>query len=202
MVAFISYASAAANSVTLGTFAPGDYCLVQAFNTGSTTVPSLPAGWTNAGTSTAGTMAVRYGYRLLLSGDTTTGTWTNSTKTLCAVYRGVRKLYIASGNNGTAVSLINYAAYSAASMHSATGSWIVGLGAHSAATDVAAGGPAGMTNRSSGGTEGIQCADTAAPVASWSSTNDTVNASGTYFSQEFELLGYSSRLGSMGFFAT
>lgn len=200
-VSYVGQATAAANSASLPSFQAGDVAIVFAWNGSSATIPSLPAGWTTTDTSSVGSVGARTGYRVLQGGDTTTGTWTNATAVLVLVYRGVVNVYSGSGNNGTAVSLINWATY--AGFHAGSLSWYVGVGGHSAATNVPGVAPAGMTNRTSGGAAGIVGCDTNATVTSWSSTSATVNASGSYISAAVELQGASDvadPFGINGFF--
>ena len=86
-ISFIGQATGT-TSATLPTFTAGDLAVVWAYRDGSTTAPTLPAGWTNINSSGANTNSARIGYRILVGGDTTTGTWTNATEVLVHVYRG------------------------------------------------------------------------------------------------------------------
>jgi hypothetical protein len=92
-ITYVSAASANANTVNLPTFQVGDIAIVFAAKTTSMTVqPTLPSGWTTlyADFST-GAYAFRLGYRVLQTGDTTTGVWTNADKVGVVVYRGQHK---------------------------------------------------------------------------------------------------------------
>ena len=62
-ISYVSAASAASNSVTIGTHAANDLITLFAFNNSSATIPTLPAGWTNYYTLTA-TIGWRDGYRV------------------------------------------------------------------------------------------------------------------------------------------
>lgn len=85
----ISSASAEATTVTLGTHAAGDIIIICAVRDGSTTNPSIPAGWTNITNTSDGTlMSISVGWKRAASGAETSGTWTNATGLMCHVYRG------------------------------------------------------------------------------------------------------------------
>ena len=80
-LAKVGAAFAAASSVALpGGWSVGDLAVVYAYRNNSTTPPSLPSGWTEiTGSTGANANSRRVGYRVLQSGDTNTGTWTNAT---------------------------------------------------------------------------------------------------------------------------
>lgn len=73
----------------------GDYLLMFA-GMGFTTVPTLPAGWTNIATGSVDS-AFRLAYKVAASSSETSGTWTSADGLVCASYRGVASI----GNNGT-----------------------------------------------------------------------------------------------------
>lgn len=65
----------------------GDIIFIFAFNSGAATNPSLPAGWTSLGTNNNNSVGGRIGYKIAQSASETSGTWTNATQLVCAVYR-------------------------------------------------------------------------------------------------------------------
>jgi hypothetical protein len=142
------------NSATLPAFNAGDIAIVSAYRDGSTTAPSLPAGWidwptgADGSTNARGTVtnSFRIGYRILVGGDTTTGTWTNANSVTVGVYRGQHS----STPAGDMANIINAGTaydYGALTMDVSDGtSWVI---ATSGSRDPAAaiGTPTGFTNR-------------------------------------------------------
>ena len=78
------------DSATLPTHQAGDLILAFAFRDGSTTLPTIPTGWTSIGSSSANTCAARVAYKVAASSSETTGTWTSATTVIFLVYRGVQ----------------------------------------------------------------------------------------------------------------
>jgi hypothetical protein len=157
---------------------PGDLAIVAAFRDGSTTAPSLPSGWTNIQASGANTCSIRVGYRVLQSGDTGTGTWTNATNVVVHVYRGIDSTPIGasavSGGSSTTVT------YSALTLQVTDGtSWVAGFAGHRSTDTTIETPPTGMTNRSDSlnATAELAGHDTNGGVASWS--QGTVSVGGT-----------------------
>jgi surface protein len=77
------------DSATLPTHQTGDLILAFAFRDGSTTLPTLPSGWTSIDTAAANICSARVAYKVAASSGETTGTWTNATTVIFLVYRGV-----------------------------------------------------------------------------------------------------------------
>lgn len=151
-LSFIAHASAQTSSVTLPSFTAGDLALVFAFVDGSTTPPSLPAGWTNIHDSGAFSCASRTGYRVLQGGDTTTGTWTNATETQVLILRGQHLSAPIGGLDPSGTFSSNAIGYESIDIVDATAasSWVVAFCGHRTASDVYTSAFSGMTNRSSG----------------------------------------------------
>ena len=76
-------------SATLPTHQAGDLIIGFAFRDGSTTLPSVPAGWTSIDTAAANTCSARITYRVATAPGTSTGNWINATTVIFLVYRGV-----------------------------------------------------------------------------------------------------------------
>jgi hypothetical protein len=75
-------------SATLPTHQAGDVIIAFAFRDGSTTQPTLPAGWIPI-TNVAGTLCCsRTAWRRATGAGTTTGTWTNASRVSFIVLRG------------------------------------------------------------------------------------------------------------------
>jgi hypothetical protein len=168
------------NSATLPSFNSGDIALVLAFRDGSTTNPTVPAGWNNlTNTSDGTTCSMSVGWRRLTPTDTTTGTWTNATRVQCVVYRGCEPFITPTGGTlFTGAGTTNTVTYGTVTMTRGDGtSWVVGLVGHrSVDTTIDSAAITGMTARSSGVDANAETAawDTNGGVSSWSSTNQTI----------------------------
>ena len=87
-IQFIAVTSAAANNVSIPSDAKeGDCLLVMAFTATSTTQATRPSGWTGIATGAANSIAAAFGFRVMVAGDTGSGTWTNATHVLMLVFR-------------------------------------------------------------------------------------------------------------------
>lgn len=100
--------------------------LIFSYNgSGTTTVPSLPSGWTNLN-SLISTPAYRWAYRIAASASETSGTWTNATDVACVVYRGTSTLKVTSSiigpyNTGSSTTV----GYLSFTPKSHGGSWLL-----------------------------------------------------------------------------
>jgi hypothetical protein len=75
-------------SATLPTHQAGDVILAFAFRDGSTTQPTLPAGWNILRDQAGTTCCSRTAWRRATGAGTTTGTWTNASRVAFIVLRG------------------------------------------------------------------------------------------------------------------
>jgi hypothetical protein len=192
-ISFVSQATATANNLTLPSFQPADVAVIFAFRTGSTTNPTIPAGWTNLTNTTDGTSCcVSVGWRRLVSTDSASGTWTNATQLVCLVYRGCEPFLAnpTGGKAGTAGTTTTQTFPTVTMTRGDGTSWVVGcIGVVSTTNDIEVA-PAGMTNRADlvGTTTEVAGHDTNGGVASWSSTNRTANGAANWVSYVVELL--------------
>lgn len=186
-ISFVGIADAAAATVALPAFNADDVAFVFAFRDGSTTPPTLPAGWTNIDNAGANTSSFRCGYRQLVGGDTDTGTWTNATEIEVVVLRAVDLGYpFGVINSGTGASTsMNWPALGTFTNPNG-GSWVLLLGGHRTATDVNSVALSGTTNRSPGTT--ALGAHTKENTSSWASTSKTVNANSGWHTIALEVL--------------
>lgn len=180
----ISSASAEATTVTLGTHAKGDIILIFAFRDGSTTNPSIPAGWTNVTNTTDGTScSVSIGWKIAISAADSSGTWTNATGLMCHVYRGVdhvRPFGTLTANAGT-TSPSTYGATTGVTKARMDNQWFVAFQAHrSIDTTTLSNAPTGYTNiiNALGATQDMVSFDTNGPVQNGFASN-TVAPGGT-----------------------
>lgn len=190
-ISHIGSAAAATTSLTLpAARLPGDLELMYVFRSGSTTAPTVPAGWRLVkSTTTTSTFGGLY-YRWCVSGDTS-GTWTNATDLICEVYRGAYGLggSAVTGAVGTSISYTTFTM-----VQSAGNSWVAGFGGHRTATNVNTA-PTGMVNNTSVGAGPMVASfDTNGGVASWSTKTVTVNASSGNVGITVEILADNSTL--------
>lgn len=177
--------SAQANNVAITTPTAGDLILVFAHRDGSTTAPTLPAGYKELRFGGANTNSARIGWKFSDGTETGSGTWTNATSVEVGIYRGVDRNcpfgdVQAGGGASTTLS------FTGLTMHRADGtSWVVGFAAHRTATNVGTNAPTGMGTRSSA--TDIAIFDTGGAVSSWSTQTASVNANSGWRTYTVEL---------------
>lgn len=87
---FVVGAATGTDSVTMPAHQAGDLIVAFAFRDGSTTLPTLPAGWTSRLAPTgANSCSMRLATKIAASSSETSGTWTNATSLIVLVLRGV-----------------------------------------------------------------------------------------------------------------
>lgn len=177
----ISYVGGAAGttSATLPSFQSGDVAITFAFRDGSATNPTVAAGWTTlTNTADGTTCSISVGWRRLVTGDTTTGTWTSASRVVVVVYRGCEPFITPTGGVVASAGTTNTVTYGTVTMTRGNGtSWVVGLVGHrSVDTTIDSASITGMTARTSGVDATAEAAawDTNGGVASWASTNQTI----------------------------
>lgn len=142
-------AATGTTSATLPSFNPGDIAIVFAYRDGNTTPPSLPTGWDNILNGGGSTNSGRSGSRVLQSGDTTTGTWTNATSVVVLVYRatdGTASIGASARQSGASTTIT----YPAITLQDAGGnSWGVRFAGHRSTNVAIDTAPSGFTNRTS-----------------------------------------------------
>lgn len=88
-ISFVGYNLSESTTVTLPAHQAGDLILICAGG-GSSTIPSLAAGYTSLATGYFGSSgAFRIGYKFATSSSETSGTWTPTLFLGCSVYRNV-----------------------------------------------------------------------------------------------------------------
>jgi hypothetical protein len=181
-ISHVGSAAAAAAAVTLPAHEAGDLIIVFAARSAGAapeTVPSLPTGWTNIGTSQRDFWATRVGYKVAASSSETTGTWTNAVRITALVYRGTDPTAPIGATATAGSSSGNVTTYPTLALSGSTTPWVVGVAGHRTADNVEVA-PAGMTNRVSNGAgfpAEVAAHDTNGGVLSWSA--QTVSMSGT-----------------------
>lgn len=206
-VSYIGATSAESTSVTLPSHQAGDLIVMWALRYGSLLGPTVPAGWhyrylsqRAGGTS----LSIAISAKVAASSAETSGTWTNATHLLAAVYRDdANYIVLADPTYRRANSTtINYNGKAAATTVSnsegplgtslaISSAWVLGLVAchlNTAGIDTA---PSGMTHRHmlTGATQGrIALADTNAAVSSFTAASITVAATTDYLTNVVEII--------------
>lgn len=184
-------------SCTLPAHQANDLIIGYGYRSGSTTPPTVPAGWTTLHNATgANTNSDAVACKYAATNAETSGTWTNATAFIIEIYRGTQGgstalctasarmigSNVASGSTGSSIT------YGAITLSDAGGtSWVVGCAGHVTASNVSIA-PTGMTNRNSQGVGPMAaCHDTNGTVTSWTSQAVTVSASSGWQSFVLEI---------------
>jgi len=208
-VSFVGSASAEATSVTLPAHQAGDLILIFAGATGTTSPPSVPAGWRFAAQSSASgttppSFGASVGWKIAASSAETSGTWTGASMVLAVVMRddtnvlvigGIGKATASSATVNYPVLLLN-TGQSVQGMRFTSSYVLLPVMATTNSSDIDTAPTAQTTTIiSRAGTAAIEMAihRTSAEVASWASTNFTANATVRYASWTIEILdtGYA-----------
>lgn len=127
----IGFASAEATTVSIPAHQVGDLIIIWAFRDGSVTNPTIGMSGattiTNAADGT--TCSISAAYKVALSTGETSGTWTNATGLVCAVFRGQATNKTPLGSHQSTSGTTNTVSY-ASVINCKTSSWIVGFAAH------------------------------------------------------------------------
>lgn len=146
---------------------PGDVMVIFAFRDGSTTNPTVPAGWTTLTNTLDGTTcSASIGWRRYVAADTS-GTWTNATALALVVYRFGEAGVTPVGTPQTSVGTTSPSTYAAVATGRGGSSWIVAFQGHrSVDTTTLTTPPTGLTNVASnlGATCDIVVHDSNGPI--------------------------------------
>lgn len=175
----IGSAKAEATSITTPVHAIGDIIVIAAFRDGSTTAPSLGAGYTNINTGGDTASSMRVGYKIATATNDASGTWTNATEIIAVVYRGQNATPIGDsdpfGGTGTTVT------YGALTLVATDGSsWALGFGGHQSTNTTLETPPSGMALviDQTGATAEEAAHDSNGQVTAWVQTNVSVGGTG------------------------
>lgn len=155
MTTHVGSAIADGASVTIPAHQAGDLLVIFANRFDSTTIPTLPSGWTSAATNTGTYRAGRVGYRVATGSGTTSGTWTGAQTTLVWVLRD---------HGGIGAAAVGAATTLPALTLTGSSSWV---GALQSGSELLPAVPSGMTSRANGSYDRV--ADTNGTVSSWAS---------------------------------
>ena len=156
MTTHVGSAIADGASVTIPAHQAGDLLVIFANRFDSTTIPTLPSGWTSAATKTGTSRAGRVGYRVATGSGTTSGTWTGAQTTLVWVLRD---------HGGIGAAAVDAATTLPALTLTGSSSWV---GALQSGSELLPAVPSGMTSRNSSAWAS-RVADTNGTVSSWAS---------------------------------
>jgi len=202
-ISYVGSAAAEATSVTLPAHQAGDLIVFFAWNGGSSTVPTVPSGWSILfyGTRSSGAnRAYSLGFKQAASSAETSGTWTNAALVGVAVYRHSTNVITIGGqeinqdNNSTSFAFPSISAVTALNRVfnklRGANTWIVGVGGINANNLAFETPPSGMTNRlnlAGASANEISIHDTDADVASYAGANVTLAATGIGIASCFEI---------------
>jgi hypothetical protein len=183
---FVGSTTYSANNGAPPTHQAGDLILILAGRGASVTAPTRPAGYLAVETesnSTAVTCVGVLGWKIATSTSDASGTWTNASELIIAVYRPSSGNTVRVGQsavNKSTTATVNYPALTMADPTSGN-SWVLGFVFSSNITQAITAAPTGMSNRTSvvGTTYQAALQDTNGGVSSWSSQNANVTGSGS-----------------------
>ena len=175
-ISYVSSGTGTNSIASMPSHQAGDLLIFFAYRDGSTTNPTLPAGFTSITAPDGTSSSTTVGYKIAASGSETSGTWTNATSLICHVYRSSTGSVFpgAVATNTGSSTTVNYPALT---LNNTSGSsWVLGFAGCNQSDMSLETAPSLMTNRStvSDATDEAAGADTNGGVTSWSSTNVSV----------------------------
>lgn len=204
VISRIGFSSAEAATITIpGTYQAGDLIIIFAFRDGSVTNPTIPSGWTSITSTTDGTnCSVSAGWKVAISGADTSGTWTNATGLVCAVYRNQATNKTPIGTFQPSAGTTNTVTYAAVSPMVCPGtSWLVAFAGHINTDTTIETAPTNLTNQTNtaGATAEYAGHDSngiyTAGAGGWPSTNVTVSGTaGAWQTMVLEIFAEQSSL--------
>lgn len=175
---YISSASAEAATLSMPSHQAGDLIVALAWRGSSSTIPTLPSGWTKIATNNAGSNASICAYKIAASGSETFDTWTNATIVAVGVWRDSEN-YLLPGNTSVLRTTSTSITFGPAQSRNSAHSWFVGFAAGTLNSTNTETPPTNMTNRTStaGASVGeIAVHDTNGVSGDWPSTSVTVSS--------------------------
>lgn len=153
MITFVG-AATGTTSATPPAHVVGDIMIVFAFRDGSTTNPTIgtgsPTTFTTITNTTDGTScSVSAGWKRCASTSETTGTWTNASRLVCLIYRGMLASATPVGTFQTSNGTTNTINYPAVTLTRAQNSWFLALAGHASVDTTLETPPTNMVLRSS-----------------------------------------------------
>lgn len=177
----VGFSSAEAATIAIPAHQAGDLIIMFAFRDGNVTNPTIPAGWQTLTNTADGTLtSVSAGWKIAQSNGETSGTWTNTTGLVVAVYRNTATNKTPVGTPQFGTGTTNTLSYTGLDPMKAPGtSWVVAFIGHRSIDVTVETPPAGLSNRTDtvGALAEHAGHDSNGPAASWPTT--TVAATGT-----------------------
>lgn len=173
-ISFIG-AATGTTSATLPTHQADDLIVGFSFRDGSTTAPTLPAGWTSLQAVGANLTHGRLAYRVAANSSTVTGTWTSATSVVFLVYRGNYDLTAISSLDSTATGSSTTVSYESANYWDNL-AWTVAFAGHRSINTNLANTPGTLTLRANtlDATDHAVAFDSNARSSGWATTNVAV----------------------------
>ena len=175
-ISYLGY-SGGTTSFTPVTHAEDDYLIAFAQGSYYGSEIALPDGWTPIRRVLDGSRQTLLAYKVAASSGEESGTWTNASRVICPIYRGVSAL----GNDAYRFSSTSTTYWQSVSM--SVPSWVVGFIYVTSYPSGIENPPTGMTNRAVYSSN-IAFHDTASNVSSWS-TQTTSIGSGWYVGDKY-----------------
>jgi hypothetical protein len=182
----------AAGSVTFtGTWAAGDLIVLNLMNSASTTVPSIPTGYTSvtSGTEATGGSALRLVYKYAVGGDTVP-TFTNTTSVAYAIYTGINATTPFVQTAGQAASSSTMSSSGIVTYASPGNDWVIITATGKGITgNIGSHPPTSMTlvTEYKSGSDDNCIFDSNTPLSSYSFNNQTLSASVSWITKTTEL---------------
>ena len=177
---FVASATGVTSIASMPTHQAGDILIGFAARNSTTSAPGKPSGWTTV-TSSIGSInsaSLMVAYKVAASGAETSGTWSNASGLIIAVYRNSSGLSIgnSSSNTNFTTASITYGAYTPSAATSFVMAFVATASGNVAAISLP---PTGMVNRNYVANSNISMAmhDTNEGVASWPSTAVNIGVS-------------------------
>lgn len=172
----IGVASTEATTITIPVgHQAGDLLIIFAFRDGSTTNPTIPAGWTSITNTTDGTTcSVSAAWKIAISSTDTSGTWTSTTGLICFVFRGQATNKTPIGTFSPSAGATNTVTYGVLDPLKCPGtSWVIAFAGHRSIDTTLETAPTGLVNQTNtvGALAEYAGHDSNGVINSWPSTN-------------------------------
>lgn len=173
-----------------------DVFIAFAFRDGSTTPPTVPAGWTTIASASGGGgsgSSSAIAYKVAAGSSETSGTWTNATNLVVGIYRGCDTADPI-GDQQVGVGSSTTITYPAVTFQRPNfTSWVVAAAGHRSANVAIETAPSGLANRTSSSNATSEAAlfDTNSPINGSGLTARSANVGGTssnWIARSIELL--------------
>jgi hypothetical protein len=198
-ISLVGSATVQDTSITIPSHQTGDLIFIFAGRT-NTTPATVPSGWVQAGPASGGNgVSAACGWKLAQSSSETSGTWTNASVLICAVYRadtGILAFSTAANGltaTGTSVqflSLTNGLVYRAGSLDN----WYLGIAMQLNSANSLETAPSGMTNAvvdsSSGVWKAVLHDTNASQLSNWVTASTTVTTSSPFTTRVLQLFEF------------